>query len=179
MTRFYRRCRPLHSRDVRAVKLEALTQFWEFAMRAAFALLFAATGAAAPVPKDFKPPPVVLTLSTGKSPYQEAEVVMVAIRNNGTEELKVTHAGIPSMPFGIEFRDEKDKKAPFDIPESRTQLLGVSTVTVLPGKTGTEMLALHPGYFTNGVWPAGKLTVVVRLKVGKKVYASEPLVFRE
>ncbi len=148
-------------------------------MRAAFALLFAATGAAAPVPKDFKPPPVVLTLSTGKSPYQEAEVVMVAIRNNGTEELKVTYAGIPSMPFGIGFRDDKGRVVEYFISETISGLLGVSTVKVPPGKTATVMLALHPGYFTNGVWPAGKLTVVVRLKVGKKVYASEPLVFRE
>ena len=148
-------------------------------MRAAFAILFATTGAAAPVPKDFKPPPVVLTLSTGKSPYQGAEVVTVAIRNNGTEESKVKHAGIPSLPFGIEFRDDKGRVVEYFISEAISGLLGVSTVKVPPGKTATVMLALHPGYFTNGVWPAGKLTVVIRLTHGEKVYTSKPLVLCE
>ncbi len=149
-------------------------------MRAAVALLFAAALVpAAPVPKDFKPPPVELTLSPAKSYIIGAVTVVVTVRNDGRDELNVTHTGIPSEPFAVEIRDEKGRVVEYDIPESNSETLGVSTERIPSGKSGNVYLALHTGYFPNRVWPAGKLPVVIRLTHGEKVYTSKPLVLGE
>ena len=120
-------------------------------MRAAFALLFAATGAAAPVPKDFKPPPVVLTLSPAKSYIIGAVTVVVTVRNGGRDELNVTHTGIPSEPFAVEIQDAKGRVVEYDISETISGLLGVSAERIPSGKSGNVYLALHAGYFPNRV----------------------------
>ena len=98
------------------------------------------------------------------------------VRNNGKADVAVSHVGIPTEPFAVEIRDESGKVVPYSAPERDT--LGVSTVTVSAGESETVELYLHKSHFENRVWPVGKLTVVVRLTIGEKVYESKPLVMQ-
>lgn len=142
-------------------------------MRTAVAfLLFVPFATAAPVPKEAVKPPVELSVSA-RIPPQE---LTITVRNNGKEDLKYPFSALPIELFEIEIRDAKGKLVPFQNPAMLSSIFRRGTLTVPAGGTAEVELRLIRGLFPGAERPAGKFTVVARLKAGDKIYASEPLV---